>query len=335
MRSCDEPQESVAARLLALRRFATPRTKRVVAVALLLVAAGFAGLEIWDRRSSLAEGWDRLPAVALLAAFAAGVASTYCTMLAWRTVLREFDAPLPLGGAARVFFIGQLGKYLPGSVWPILAQMELARRHNIARRVMAAGSSLLMLLNLAVGVLIACWLLPFTSPSAIDRYWWVFLCIPPLLISLHPRVVEMVANRVLAVLGRRPLPVRLRLSGETRAAAWGALAWLLLGVHVYALAYGLGARGLESFAVSITAACLSMCAGILLVPVPAGAGVREVALVATLSPVLSTSDALLVALLSRALLVLVDVALAGFGALSDRGRQHVAGRPRPRPASRS
>ena len=27
--------------------------------------------------------------------------------------------------AARIMFIGQLGKYLPGSVWPILAQMEL------------------------------------------------------------------------------------------------------------------------------------------------------------------------------------------------------------------
>ena len=54
MRSCDEPQESIAARLLALRRFSTPRTKRVVAVALLLTAAGFAGLEIWDRRSPLA-----------------------------------------------------------------------------------------------------------------------------------------------------------------------------------------------------------------------------------------------------------------------------------------
>ena len=328
MRSCDEPHESVAARLLALRRFATPRTKRVVAVALLVIAAGFAGVAVWDRRSSLAEGWDRLPAVALLAAFAAGVGSTYFTMLAWRTVLREFDAPLPLGGAARVFFVGQLGKYLPGSVWPILAQMELARRHNVARRVMAAGSSLLVLLNLAVGVLIACCLLPFTSPSALERYWWVLLCIPVLLACLYPRVFEAAANRALAATGRPPLPVRLRLSGEIRAAAWGALGWLLLGVHVYALAYGLGVRGADALAVSVTAACLSISAGVLLIPVPAGAGVREVALVATLSPVLSTSDALLVALLSRALLVLVDVALAGFGALSDRS--HPSGAPRRR-----
>ena len=36
-------------------------------------------------------------------------------------------SPLPLAVARRVFLLAQLGKYLPGSVWPVLAQTELGR----------------------------------------------------------------------------------------------------------------------------------------------------------------------------------------------------------------
>ena len=34
------------------------------------------------------------------------------------------------GPAARLFFVTQLGKYLPGAVWPVLAQMRIGREHG-------------------------------------------------------------------------------------------------------------------------------------------------------------------------------------------------------------
>jgi hypothetical protein len=36
-------------------------------------------------------------------------------------------------GTARILFLGQLGKYLPGSVWPVLAQMELGKTYRVPR----------------------------------------------------------------------------------------------------------------------------------------------------------------------------------------------------------
>ena len=39
-----------------------------------------------------------------------------------------------------VFLVGQLGKYVPGSIWAYVLQMELGKRYGIARaRVFAAS----------------------------------------------------------------------------------------------------------------------------------------------------------------------------------------------------
>ena len=63
-----------------------------------------------------------------------------CTMLVWRALMAGVGSPLSVGVASRVLFIGQLGKYLPGSVWPVLAQMELASDHKVPRARTAAAS---------------------------------------------------------------------------------------------------------------------------------------------------------------------------------------------------
>ena len=60
---------------------------------------------------------------------------------------------------------------------------------------------------------------------------------------------------------------------------------------------------------------LAWAVGLIVIPAPAGAGVREAVLIATFAPQIGAPAALAVALASRVLLVLADVALAGLGAL--------------------
>ena len=49
----------------------------------------------------------------------------FANLQAWQVLLAGLGSPLRTTTAGRIFFIGQLGKYIPGSVWPILTQMEL------------------------------------------------------------------------------------------------------------------------------------------------------------------------------------------------------------------
>jgi uncharacterized membrane protein YbhN (UPF0104 family) len=284
------------------------------------LALGLAVWAVWDERTGLSRGLRRMPVGDLAGSVALAFGAVGATFFVWRAVLNGLGISLPAADGARVYFVGQLGKYVPGSVWPVLAQMELARRRKVDRKAMLAGATVSVVLSVAVGAIVACVLLPFAGAHAFHRYWWILACVPVLLLALHPRVVVGCLNWLLARVGRQPLEQALTFRAELNAAGWAVLSWLLLGGHVFLLVHGLGASGFRAVAAAVAAGCVAVAAGIILIPVPAGAGVREVAFVVTLSTVLPTSSGLLVALLSRAILVTADLALAAGSVVGRRAR---------------
>lgn len=301
----------------------TPEKRRrtirsALLAAFIFTALIFAAIGIWGQRGGLAQGLHRMSVLILVLALLCGAISVTCTLLLWRTILRGFGAYFDIAESAQVYFISQLGKYIPGSIWPVIAQMELARRHKVERATMLTGGVLAVVLNAVVGGVLACLLLPFASPDALKVYWWLMMCVPVLIIGMHPKIVFTCMNWLLARLKRRLLVEQLSIRTELKAGAWGLLSWIFLGASVYVFVAGLGVTGIHAFAASIAAACLAVSVGILLIPLPAGVGVREVAFVVCLAPILDHTDGLLVALLLRVVLVLSDIGLGGAAALRKR-----------------
>ncbi len=242
---------------------------------------------------------------------------TFCSMLAWRRLLAAHGSPLPVRAGARVLFIGQLGKYLPGSVWPVLAQMELANAHQVPRHRSASASVLAMLMSLLSGLLIALVTLPFAGGST--AYWWAFLAAPVLLVCLYPRVLNALLARLLRVARRPPLEQPLTGRAIAGALAWSAGTWVCYGLQIWLLATRLGASEGRMALLAIGGFAFAWCVGFLVVIAPAGAGVREVLLVAALAPVLGVADATAVALVSRVLMTVGDLVAAAVAAAVSRG----------------
>jgi uncharacterized membrane protein YbhN (UPF0104 family) len=102
-----------------------------------------------------------------------------------------------------------------------------------------------------------------------------------------------------------------------RATGWALLSWLFFGLHLLALVNGVGVHGWHVAAASIGGFALAVSAGILFIPAPAGAGVRDAVLIAALGAVLGSGTAVAVGLVSRVVLIVVDLMLAaGFGLAS-------------------
>jgi uncharacterized membrane protein YbhN (UPF0104 family) len=101
----------------------------------------------------------------------------------------------------------------------------------------------------------------------------------------------------------------------------------MLGLEAWLLVVGSGAPALRSLPVAIGGYALAYGLGQLAVGLPAGAGVREAALTLALSTVVPTPTALLVALLSRGMLTVVDLTMAG--------AQYLIGLRRRQPAEQS
>ncbi|MGI5283836.1 lysylphosphatidylglycerol synthase domain-containing protein [Nonomuraea polychroma] len=286
---------------------ARPRiARRLVRVGFLLVALGFGGWAVVSQWDAVVAGFARLSWAALAGSLVAVVAALLGAMLTWRTLLADLGSRLPLRPAAKVFFVGQLGKYIPGTVWPVLAQMEMGRDLGVPRSRSAAAFFLMMPIQLATGLLVTLGTLGW------DRYGWLLLIVPLLLVLLEPKVINALIAFGLRRLKREPLERPLTRRGMLTALGWALAGWTAYGVHLYFVA----PQGGLLFAVGAFA--LSWCLGIMTFVVPAGAGVREVAMVAVLAPHLDRGSAIAVALSSRIVIVVGDLICAGLAGIAAR-----------------
>ncbi|GAB2835901.1 hypothetical protein GCM10022221_38840 [Actinocorallia aurea] len=273
-----------------------------------LCAVGFLARRIYLDRADLATALGALSLSAFGAALALVVLGLVAMMLAWRTVLADLGSPLPVPAAARIMFIGQLGKYVPGSVWAMVGMADLARDRDVppARTVGSATISLALTLGCALAL----------AAARLPGVFWPVLAL--VVCGLHPRVLAW-ALAVPSRLLKRPAPEhRASGAGMLRAAAWTVLGWLLWGSAVWVLADAVapGGTAWSLWPVAVGAYALAWAGGILVVLAPAGLGVLDGALVLGLTPALGGSAALAVAVAVRVALVLADVLVAGAGVLA-------------------
>lgn len=296
---------------------ARPRRRWPQLLVAALVLAGGAFL-VWRRADDLAAAVDELSLGRFVLSGLLAIAGTVLIQLIWAALLRGFGAHPGGRDAAAVFFVSQLGKYLPGSVWPVVAQMQFGLRWGVPRAVMFAANVLLLGMVTASGIAVGAVLLPWSSPDGLTTYWWLLPLLVPLLAGLHPRTVPAVLDVLLRRLKREPLGVTLSGRGVGASAAWALATWVVLGLHVVVLVGAFGDVGARELAAAIGGMGLAWAAGIAFIPAPAGAGVRDTILVLTLTPIIGSPAALTVALASRLLLLVADVVLAAAGAVAQR-----------------
>ena len=263
---------------------------------------------------------DKLAGWEVAGAFGCALAGLGCMMLAWRALLADLGSPLPLPVATRVMFVGQLGKYVPGAVWAVAAQVELARDHDVPRRRSGTASLVAMAVTLVVGLIAAGVMLPLVSAHAARQYWWVLALTPLAAACLHPRVIKYALDLVLKAAARPPLEKSVSGAGMARALAWTTLGWLFYGAHAWLLVSEFAGRSPRVFALALGGYALAWAVGFLIIFVPGGIGPRELALIAVLAPVIPSASALVVALASRVVMT----------AATWSGRRPAGRRPGPR-----
>ena len=293
----------------------------VAAVLLLLLALRGQGPQALDAAREVG-AW------AAAGSLTAVLVGLLASLLVWRALLADLGTRLSLRPALQVFFLGQLGKYLPGSVFAIAAQMELGRAHGAPRSRVGTAGLVFMGVLVSAGLLTAVVALPLTSPGTFDDYSWVLLALPVGLVALAPPVLTRLVGLLLRLLRRDPLDRPLSWRGTGAALGWACTMWVAYGVHLWLLVRsqdsGLesGGAGADLLLLSTGAYALAWTAGFLFVVAPAGFGVRELALVIALAPVLDRGQALAIAVLSRVLMTLGDLLWGAVGAFARANSGH-------------
>lgn len=283
--------------------------RRVISWVLLLAFVGGATAAGVGARHDLASAWGEVGAARMLASGLVACAGMLLIGAVWMVLQRALGLRAPARDALSVFFLGQLGKYVPGAVWPVVAQMEFGRHWQLPRRSMVAGYALTMVLLMATGLVVGLPLLALSDAAGSVPDWLALVAVPLVVACAWPapflRGLDSVASRF----GRTPLGLAVPGRAVALASLLSVLAWLLLGLHVHLLVPG--ASDGMSPAVAVGALTVAWVAGLLVIPAPAGAGIRDGLLFAILAGAVPTTAALAVVLTSRVLLLGVDVVLGG------------------------
>lgn len=253
--------------------------RRVIRVALQLALLGFVA---WYVRAHWSE-YEHLfqqahPAWPMLAASGLLVGVAYLVLIqTWRQVVEAWGERLSFAAATRIWFVSNLGKYVPGKVWAIAAMGTLAQEQGVSP-VAAVGSSLVVqLVNLVTGFAIFF----IAGAQAVDVpgaalggvvLLAVALAVAPALLPPTVQFVNRISGREFAVphLPRRAI---------WWAGAGTALAWVLYGVAFQLFASGMMRGPAPGTLGDWTAIFIGpYLLGFIAVFAPGGIGVREVAM---------------------------------------------------------
>lgn len=228
----------------------------------------------------------------------------------WAAMLRDRGHHAPGRRAMSWYFVGQLGKYVPGGIWPVVGRAELAVRGGVERGAAyrATGLSLATTYAAAVVVVAAGSVLAWTKPlvGAVAALGLVTAFV--VLGSSH--VSGRVSGLASRVVGRElTLPRR---ADFVRLTALHVPAWVLMSLSTSVTASAFGAR--ISATEMLFVASASWLAGFLVPGVPGGIGVRESVFTALATPVVGTPMAVSLALVSRVVFVCVDLVGAAVSA---------------------
>jgi hypothetical protein len=281
---------------------------RWVKWAVVVTAIAVGVYEISERWHGVQHGLSQIGLVTSLYALLALFGVQYGTLKTWQVMLAGLGSPLRTTVAGRILFVGQLGKYIPGSVWSVLAAMELGARANVPRSRSASASLITMMMSLLTGLLIAAVTLPFASHGS--GYLWVFAVVPAVIACLHPKVLNPLLNKLFALAKRpsleRPVTGRVVL----HALAWALFSWLFNGLQIWLLADRFGGPAGKTILLSLGGYAFAWCVGFVVVIAPAGAGIRDPLIIAALAPAIGYNPALAVMLVSRAVNTISDLLMA-------------------------
>lgn len=256
----------------------------------------------------------------LLAALVAGSGGPLIIGLGWRRCLAVLGAPRAARETLRWYYVGQLGKYVPGGIWAVVGRSEMARRGGVAATIGYSSTVLSLSVTYLAAILVMALGLAAGAAGREGVLWQPVLALLPLgVLALHPRVVETALRAGRRLLRREvPIPVP-RWGVSVGLLLWHVPAWLAIGAATWLVAAALDTT-VPDVRNLLFATVLSWIVGFLVVPAPAGIGVREAVFVAAATSLSSLGVAAAVAVVARVIFILVDLIGAGLSTAVAQGR---------------
>jgi len=289
------------------------RYRTLVLRALAIVVVWYAGVYLWRQweSASRAELHVTINVSCLLIASVI-VLSTYVLLIeTWRRVLAVYGKPISFVDAAHVWFVANLGKYVPGKIWQVTAMTTMTT--SLGVRVVDAGSAaaVITIVNVIAGFAIVLAVgsgLLRTLGVGYERATILGTVILAAALIAAPWTVKWLSRAASRIVGKE-----LNLVAPSRA-IWISITGCTIAWIAYGVAFRFFVRGVTGHAdgpwtAYLAAYTLSYLVGYLALFAPGGIGARELVLTSALAALhLATpAEAALITVGSRLWLTVLEI----------------------------
>lgn len=280
-----------------------------------MVVIGFAVYYLVSQWDEVSQAVKVIAPASLILSFLLVVVGLAFGTWSWIILLNGLGHRVPGLRGAQILLVGQLGKYVPGSVWSYVMQMELGRQYGVARpRVLITS-----LYAAGVGVVASLILGSMALPILISdrpQLLWLFLLLPVGLVCLHPKVMTWLASIVLKLFRRPPLEHQVSLSVVGGALGTALVSYACYGIHLFLLVNSLVDPDLGTLVLLTGAMSIGFTVGVFAFLLPSGLGAREAVLIGAMTLLLTLPEAVAMTVVSRMMFTVADIGAAGAAALA-------------------
>jgi uncharacterized membrane protein YbhN (UPF0104 family) len=300
-------------RATSIKNFGSLLQFLLLAIVVLLLAH-----EVRKNWAEITDALQMIPDLSLILSSFFLVLGIISGVYAWHVLINNLGTEIPKRGTFPIYLIGQLGKYVPGSLWAILIQMELGRKWRLSRPTTFVASLILFGFTILSGGLIGLTTSGYLLVGRETALWFITAVVLAGIPFLNHRVLSSSANQILKFLKRDRLshsPSQVRI---LQVFFLIVAAWVMIGSHLWLLTNSFSDPGFLGFLQLTSMMALAMIAGQITFFLPSGVGVRELILVSGLQTFVSYEQAIAIAIISRLMFTLSDLILGSVAMLYSR-----------------
>jgi hypothetical protein len=289
------------------------RYRTLILRALAVVVVGYAGVYLWRQwqSASRAELRVALDVPSLLLASVV-VLSTYVLLVeTWRRVLAVYGKRIPFVDAAHVWFVSNLGKYVPGKIWQVTAMTTMTTSLGVRGVDSASAAAVITVVNIVAGFAIVLAVgsgLLHTLGVGYERAAILGTIVLALALVAAPWTARLASRATSRVLGKE-FNLAAPASAMWISLAGCATSWAAYGVAFQLFVRGVTGRADGPWTAYLAAYTLSYLVGYLALFAPGGIGARELVLTSALQALnLATpAEAALITVGSRLWLTVLEI----------------------------
>ena len=279
------------------------RLSSVLGIVIGIAGVVFVARTLISKWDEVSDAFSQVDVINLFLSLFLGLAAMTSIGWIWVTMIVARSHNVRHRNAMAWYFTGQLGKYVPGGIWPIVGRAELAVRNGIPRLDAYASTGLSLVTTYAAAVVT---IGIGAAATTGHRLIAVLIAISLVLAfaafsqpSLRAAIIR-VATRVSPSASSLTDPKRLE-----RLTVVHIPAWILMSLSTSVTATAFGAK--ISIADMLFITTTSWLAGFVVVGVPGGIGVREAVFTSLAGGIIGTPMAVSLALMSRVVFIAVDL----------------------------